>query len=135
MGRDRRKKRRGLWRFLLAKLDEGGPLLATDDEERRARERDIVDTLARETSRTGLGAAGIFVAETAKPLSRLGSHVLHLLSPSVGLLLGEQRLSNLACLLEDRSNLERFIQAVEGHDEKRGFHPGGRRGRAKGPSR
>jgi hypothetical protein len=36
-------------------------------------------------------------------------------------LLGEQRLQNLACLLEDRGNLERFVDKVEELEERRGF--------------
>ncbi len=122
-GRGEGGRRRGFWRVLLAKLDEGEPLLACGDEKRRAREHDIVDALAREASLAGFGAAGMFLAETAKPLSRLGSQILHLFTPSVGLLVGERRLANLACLLEDRSNLERFILAVERQDEQRGWGP------------
>ncbi len=119
-----RGRRRGLWRTLLSELDEAGPLLEVDDKERRKRERGIVDALARETSRAGLGSAGIFLAEGAKPLSGLVSNVMHLFSPTVGFLLGERRFSNFAFLVEDRSNLERFASQVERLDEKRGWGKG-----------
>lgn len=111
----------GFWRTLFGLLDAGGPLRAGTEEERQARERRIVDKLARETARLGLGAVGIFVAEASKPLGRVGATALDLFSPSVGQLLGERRMANLACLLEDSANLERFARALEKSEEKRGW--------------
>ena len=114
-------RRRSFWRFLRSELDAAGRLIDSEDSERRDRERGLIDALAQEASRTGLGSAAMLIAESARPLSRLGSHALHFLTPSVGLFLGEQRLQNLACLLEDRGNLERFVDKVEELEERRGF--------------
>lgn len=113
-------KTRSFWRLLWAELNAGGRLIDREEGERHDRERALVDTLAQEASRTGLGSAAIFFGEGLRPLSRLGAHALHFLTPSAGLFLGEKRLQNLACLLEDRGNLERFVDKVEELEDRRG---------------
>jgi hypothetical protein len=114
------KRRRSFWGVLWSELNAAGRLIDSEEGERRERERALVDVLAQEASRTGFGSAAMLIAESARPLSRLGSHALHFLTPSAGFLLGEQRLRNLACLLEDRGNLERFADKVEELEERRG---------------
>lgn len=119
--------KRGFWRLLAAELDKGGPLRSEEQSaRRRERERRIVAELARETVRSGFGAVGVFLAEASKPLAGLGAHVLNFFGPSAGLVLGDQRLANLACLLEDRSNLELFIRSIERYerDGRSGRNPG-----------
>ncbi len=111
---------RGFWKLLWSRLGEGGSLAETEAGPRLEREREMTDALAAELSRSGLEAAGIFVAETTKPLSGLAAHMLRLLTPAAGPVLGARRMSNLACLLEDRDNLERFIQKLEALEERRG---------------
>jgi hypothetical protein len=93
-----------------------------------------VDGLAREVSRAGFGAVGIFLAEGLKPLSFITAQGLHFLTPHLGLLLGSQRVSNVACLLEDRANLERLAQRLEELEEERRARPDDGRD-AHGPDR
>jgi len=118
-----RRRRSGFWRLLWSKLGEGDKsLLDSPEEERKRREEAIMGELARQLSGSGFEAAGIFVAEASRPLGRLASTALRVAEPSLGLVLGGRRLSNLACLLEDRANLEGFIDRLEG-DERRGQAP------------
>jgi hypothetical protein len=108
-----RENRSGLWGFFRTRLDDAGRLLEADETERREKEGAIIDSLATEVHRRGFGAAGVFIAESAKPLSYLVSQGLHFVTPHAGLFLGEQRFSNIACLIEDRANLERLASRLE----------------------
>ena len=117
-----RDNRGGLWGFIRARLDQAGSLLEAEESDRRDKEDVIIDSLAAEVHRRGFGSAGVFIAETAKPLSFLVSQGLHFVTPHVGLVLNERRFSNVACVVEDRTNLERFasrLEALEAEDKRR----------------
>lgn len=117
------RSRRSFWRTLKDSLDQAGRLVDTDPEARRSREQEIVDRMADEVSAAGFGAAGILVAEGGKPLSFIAAQGLHFFTPHLGLVLGEHRVSNVACLLESRDNLERFASRLEKLDDRRGDDP------------
>ncbi len=104
---------RGLWRALGILLERAGSLQDSSETDRREKEEDIIDSFAEMVSRQGFGTAGIFMAESAKPLSYLFAQGLHFLTPHFGFILGEQRVANAASLLENRRNLERFIRRIE----------------------
>jgi len=74
--------------------------------------------------RKGLESVGIFLAEGFRPLSRLAGQGLHFLTPHLGLVFGDRRVSNLACLLEDPNNLERIASRLEELEERRGRSEG-----------
>jgi len=95
-------------------LGSTGPLLdASSERERQEREVFLVDNLAEEFTRAGLGRVAVFVAEASKPLAGLGAHLIRLLDPVLGIVADPLRLANLACLIERRDNLERLIRRVE----------------------
>jgi len=121
--------RLGWWKLLWRRLGEAGPLLDAGDAERKEKERGIVEELAHEICRSGFGAAALMMAESSKPISRVGSHFLHLFSPSVGMLFGPYRMANLACILGDRDNLEHFVRQIEKLDGERARKARGRRRR------
>ncbi|MEW6032026.1 MAG: hypothetical protein AB1645_03985 [Bacillota bacterium] len=104
---------RGLWRAFGILLERAGSLQDSSETDRREKEEDIIDSFAEMVSRQGFGTAGIFMAESAKPLSYLFAQGLHFLTPHFGFILGEQRVANAASLLENRRNLERFIRRIE----------------------
>lgn len=121
-----RRTGKGFWRTLWSKLGEGESIADAPESQRRDRENDVVDSLARDLSRAGFGSAGIFVAESAKPVAWLAGQALHFFAPSLGLLLGTTRMSNLACVLEDRENLERFARKLEELEDARAGRGAGR---------
>lgn len=119
--------KRGFLGRLWTKLGEGDTVLVdSPSEERKRRQETVVTELAEEFSRSGFGAVGLFMAEGMRPLGRLAATVLRVAEPSLGLVLNPRPLSNLACLLEDGANLERFARAVEDLDEQRGEVEAGR---------
>ncbi len=122
------KDRPALWRLFRERLDAAGWLVDAPEAQRKEKEADIVDGLAQEVSRTGFGTVGIFLAEGLKPLSFITAQGLHFLTPHLGLLLGSRRVSNVACLLEDRANLERLARRLEELEEERRARPHDGRG-------
>lgn len=83
-------------------------------------ERDeLIEKLARLVKRFGLYTPAIFVLETGKDLSWLGSQFMHLFSPVVTFIWND--FQKLAFLLEDKQNVERLIRRIEemSEEEKR----------------
>lgn len=75
-------------------------------------ERDqLIEKLARLVQRFGMYTPAIFLLETGKELSWLGSQFMHLFSPVMTLIWGD--FEKLAFLLEDKQNVERLIQRIE----------------------
>jgi len=75
-------------------------------------ERDqLIEKLARLVHRFGMYTPAIFLLETGKELSWLGSQFMHLFSPVITLIWGD--FEKLAFLLEDKQNVERLIQRIE----------------------
>ncbi|MEW6398857.1 MAG: hypothetical protein AB1503_06790 [Bacillota bacterium] len=83
-------------------------------------ERDqLIEKLARLVRRFGMYTPAIFMLETGKDLSWLGSQFMHLFSPVITLVWGD--FEKLAFLLEDKQNVERLIRRIEelSEEEKR----------------
>jgi len=75
-------------------------------------ERDeLIEKLARLVQRFGMYTPAIFLLETGKDLSWLGSQFMHLFSPVITVIWND--FEKLAFLLEDKQNVERLIQRIE----------------------
>jgi hypothetical protein len=82
------------------------------DEERRQ----LVEKLADEVVARGLAAPAIFLLESAKPFSFLGSQALVFLSPIVKSFLNLRSYDVMTEMLEDRRNVEWLLQEIEKKD-------------------
>jgi hypothetical protein len=60
----------------------------------------------------------IFLLESSKPLSFLGSQALHFLEPFVRSLFDTVTYTRVAKALEDRENVERLLVRIEALDEE-----------------
>ena len=69
--------------------------------------------LAGRIARRGLTAPAVLWLESLRPVSFLGSQVLHFLSPIVQLVVPAASLPRLAEILEERSHLERMLEHLE----------------------
>ena len=79
---------------------------------REARGLDTVESLSRSIADRGWTAPAILALELLKPLGFLGSQAWLLAEPLFGRR-DREILSRYATLLEDRSNIERLIRALE----------------------
>ena len=82
------------------------------DEERRQ----LVERVADEVVSRGLAAPAIFLLESAKPFSFLGSQALVFLSPIVKSFLNLRSYDVMTEMLEDRRNVEWLLQEIEKKD-------------------
>ena len=76
----------------------------------------LLDRLAGATVRWGMSVPAIFLLESSKPLSFVGSQFLHFLSPIVHTVLDAEELDRLAVLLERRDTVEDLIRRIEAAD-------------------
>ena len=77
------------------------------------REEDLVARLADWIARQGLVTPAMFVLEAGKPFSFLGGQVLWMLQPLLGPVMGYDRISSYARLLEDSDSVERLLMYLE----------------------
>jgi hypothetical protein len=80
----------------------------TEEEQRR-----LIEKIAEEVVARGLAAPAIFLLESSKPFSFLGSQALVFLSPIVKSFLNLRSYDVLTEMLEDRTNVERLLQEIE----------------------
>lgn len=73
----------------------------------------LIDTLALRLDNWRLTTPAIAFLETHKPLSFIASQSLLVLQPLLTLFLGDASLEDYVMLLEDRSNVDRFICRLE----------------------
>ena len=73
----------------------------------------MLESLARAVSERRLGGPAVFLLESAKPLSFVGSQFMHALSPMVSVLFGGNQWDTLAEALEDRETVETLIVRIE----------------------
>ncbi len=78
------------------------------------------DRVAGDLVARGLGPIAIVLLESGKPLSFVGSQFLIFLDPIVQLFTRLPYYPELVHLLEDRTRLEQFIQALERAEEAHG---------------
>jgi hypothetical protein len=86
--------------------------LSQEDEE-------LLDRIAAAVVRWGMEVPAVFMLESSKPLSFVGSQFLHFLSPIVHTVFDAKELDRVALLLEDRSTMERMIVRIERAEEKK----------------
>ncbi|MFN8176510.1 MAG: hypothetical protein U0167_01140 [bacterium] len=80
----------------------------------------LLDRIAVAVVRWGMTVPAIFLLESSKPLSFVGSQFLHFLSPLAHSLLDATELDRLAALLERRETVEELIVRIEGAESARG---------------
>ena len=86
--------------------------LETSEEERAA-----VEQVATFIVRSGLVVPAILAIEGMRPLSFVGSQMMHVLSPSVTAFLPSHSWDALARLLSDRKGIELLLCRIEALDE------------------
>ncbi len=66
----------------------------------------------------GMSTPAVFLLESSKPLSFLGSQALHFLEPFVRSLFDTLTYTRFAKALEDRQNVERLLVRIETLEEE-----------------
>ncbi len=94
-----------------------------DDRGLSPEDEELLDRIAAGTTRRGMALPAIFLLESSKPLSFVGSQFLHFLSPIVHTVLEARDLDRLAVLLERRQTVEELIVRIE-RAEASGGGPG-----------
>lgn len=81
-------------------------------------DEEILEAVAGRIVRMGLAVPAVFLLESTKPLSFLGSQLLIFLEPFVQAFLTIRSYQRYARMMEDRQNVERLILRVEALDEE-----------------
>ncbi len=77
------------------------------------RQKELIEKLAAKIVEMRLTAPAIFLLESSKPLSFLGSQALVFLQPVVQAVFPFKEYQEIAVMLEERENVERLIVAIE----------------------
>lgn len=79
----------------------------------------LLEWMADQVVRRGMAAPAILFLESSKPLTFVGSQMMHVASPVVNAIFaGSPQFDRIAHMLEDRDNVERLLQLIErGQDE------------------
>ncbi len=85
----------------------------TLSEERRD---ELIDKIARGTVERNLTAPAIFLLESVKPLTFIGSQVMVFFDPIVRAIFTFKEYNEIRLALEDRQNLERLLIKIEEYD-------------------
>ena len=72
-----------------------------------------VAKVAKLVTRFGMTVPAILLLESLRPLSYIGSQIMHVLSPTVVTLLNSVEWDHIARLLEDRRGLDYIIEQIE----------------------
>jgi hypothetical protein len=78
----------------------------------------LLDAVAGRVVRMSLGVPSVFMLESTKPLSFVGSQVLVFLEPFIQAFLTIRHYQQFTRMLEDRQNIEKLIQRIEALDEQ-----------------
>jgi len=81
--------------------------------ERTPEDEQLLDRISRAVVGRGMAVPAVFLLESSKPLSFVGSQFLHFLSPIVHTLFEAKELDRLALLLERRDTVEELIVRIE----------------------
>jgi len=76
----------------------------------------LIDKIATEIVERDLTAPAVFLLETSKPISFIGSQVLLFLEPIIQSIFEFKSYKDIQVLFEDRENVERLIQRIEALD-------------------
>jgi hypothetical protein len=88
----------------------------------------LLDRIAQGIVRWEMTVPAIFLLESSKPLSFVGSQFLHFLSPIIHTIVDARELDRFALLLEKRETVEELIVRVEREDLNRAAKKKSRRG-------
>lgn len=83
----------------------------TDD-----RRDELIEKLSREVVERGLTAPAIFLLESFKPFSFIGSQMLIFFEPIVQSIFSFKAYDDVRALFEDRENIERLLCEIEDYD-------------------
>jgi hypothetical protein len=83
----------------------------TDD-----RRDELIEKLSREVVERGLTAPAIFLLESFKPFSFIGSQMLIFFEPIVQSIFSFKAYDDVRALFEDRENVERLLCEIEDYD-------------------
>ena len=86
--------------------------------ERTPEDEELLDRISRAVVRWGMPVPAIFLLESSKPLSFVGSQFLHFLSPLVHTVLNARELDRMAVMLERRETVEVLIRRIEKFEEE-----------------
>jgi len=73
----------------------------------------FLDRMARWIAVRSLAVPAVVFLESSKPLSFVGSQFLYFFEPMVKIFVGGEGYSRFARLMEDRDNVERFLERIE----------------------
>jgi len=79
-----------------------------------SRRDELIERLVSQLDAWGMVAPALMFLEANKPLSFLGSQMILLSQPVLGLIWEDKLLGDYALLLEDRENVERLLCRLEG---------------------
>lgn len=82
-------------------------------EERRD---ELIERLSREVVERGLTAPAIFLLESFKPFSFIGSQLLVFFEPMIQSIFDFRAYDDIRALFEDRENVERLLCEIEDYD-------------------
>ena len=77
------------------------------------RRQELIEELAEKVNRWGLSIPALLLLEAHRPLSFIASQTLIFSRPFLSPLLGEDKVSEYAMLLEDRAGLDSLIERIE----------------------
>lgn len=98
---------------------------------RSAEDDALLNRIAEGVVRWGMTVPAVFLLESSKPLSFVGSQFLHFLSPIAHSLLDARELDRLAVMLERRETVEELIVRIEQLDDVRSAGEKARRDEAR----
>lgn len=76
---------------------------------------DLLDRYAKKLVQWKMGTIAILFLDSMKPLSFIGSQLLHVFNPVLTIFPQFKNMDKIATLLEERENLEFFIERIENH--------------------
>ena len=91
----------------------------TNDSGRTAEDERLLDRIAAGVVRWEMTVPAIFLLESSKPLSFVGSQFLHFLSPIIHSIFDARELDRFAVMLEKRETVEELIVRIERADLER----------------
>ncbi len=97
------------------KGSENRPARDPGDRERRPSQDDLdlIDAVAAQVVNRRMSVPAILFIESSKPLSFIGSQFLFFFEPIIRAFIRGDQYTRFATLLEDRSNIELLLRAIE----------------------
>lgn len=83
-----------------------------------SRQEELLMKLADAIARRGMAAPAIFFLESSKPMCFIGGQFMAFLDPIIKTFVTIPVFEELPAILEDRSNIDRFMEMIEGREEE-----------------